>query len=819
MEAVGESETESKWLDQLNFHKTSRAEVFAYLEYIQAPLDRVPPGLLGVCEVVVALAELGDFDELSEKIYQHANVARYLLSRQDELTSRFPPLDARRHEKAKTVLHGLLVNHPVYCLLYFTSGTNTKAFLRFQQALLSGVYFQGKLFQPLRKADIDRFCLGVRKLSDQQRTKEWLEALDYTEMNSIERVRQVVANRDIAFVEIDQFYRESHLFLDVLTNREVTRRDNRGKVRISSRRIGFGPRGVSTIGVDKLCEPLTLGDEDDTSEPLEIYSLSELQSVDNDALEQFGVELEELRSNFEFLFTPYQEIPAASQVVSSKLKAQGAIKRIERQNQFLPLSTQSLTSADFRALASLLSDLDANGGRDRVIGCLIRVMLLTSSSLERAAGLVVLGDFVAGGNSSLGVEGIGFDCRSGCWLIPAYQPRFATPENETFLGASRSEARSHIRLPEPMHAFFIRAFDELLCDGKSAPFRGRKFLARDIKEALSRYSGHRLTLARIERALLLHVAGRHEATMATYLFGHYLAASSARAYYTAPSESHLQEIYGAARGWLRAQLADGLPRKKPTDLSADLGPIFGARYCPTTCHVKSALSGMIEALVDEHHQLGDKKRGWIEYHNLYTAVMIYVQGYLTGIRSVIDPFIGLHQIIEPSGIAVFRDKDGENQFHTRTIPVHPELLALAHTYRLHRIQILQRLCLINPKSAQALRAGSSVTDAVPETFLLDQQGRWEVTRPSRLAAILAPYTPLPLNSNRKYLRTRLLEIGLDPHAIDTLLGHASRGEPFWHSASTRSFRQISRQILDGLDLLIKELALPRAADLRGLHQL
>ncbi len=65
-------------------------------------------------------------------------------------------------------------------------------------------------------------------------------------------------------------------------------------------------------------------------------------------------------------------------------------------------------------------------------------------------------------------------------------------------------------------------------------------------------------------------------------------------------------------------------------------------------------------MINETHAL-------IDFHNVFTLYSIYAQSLLTGIRAVIDLFIGRHQVIDSSGLAIFRDKDSDDQFHSRIL--------------------------------------------------------------------------------------------------------------------------------------------------------
>jgi len=68
-------------------------------------------------------------------------------------------------------------------------------------------------------------------------------------------------------------------------------------------------------------------------------------------------------------------------------------------------------------------------------------------------------------------------------------------------------------------------------------------------------------------------------------------------------------------------------------------------------------------------------------------------------------------------------------------------------------------------------------------------------------------TELPINSNRKLIRNFLIENKVSVHAIDTIMGHTSRGEPFWGTCSTRSFSDLSEEINNALTKLSNSIGL------------
>jgi hypothetical protein len=800
---------DESWLDKLKLPADRRQQLLAFLEFIDGPITATPKSLLGVCEVYIQLVELGDFNRFPPQAKNHIGIAQYLLDGQQVITEIEPLLDLRRDINASTALHGLFSDYPSYCLLYYLSAGSKLSFMRLQQALLVAIHNPGGLGQDIRKSDISSYCLGMRKLTDKEDCRDWLSKQDRHKLNSVSKIQAWIETGAAAKQSaIKQIYQNAHRLLDVLVGEPVKRISRTKSHRSFLGRNSLGIRGVSSIGSSVLCEPLVLGDIDDQLEYPAVNRLYvKAETVDSAEIKALGVEPNEVLSRFEFLFTEPQQLPAYAQGFSAKIKAAGAIKAIERQNQFLPCHSQGLTDQDLTELGRLSGSITTEYKKDLLY--LLYIMLVTGSSLARARSIEI---FHNNESIELGEDKIGFDIQTNCWILPAYQPQFATSIDDSIRADCRKSDSKYLHLPEPINSKLTKHIQsEWLPNNKLKPYDKKKNLEKKLKGMLSS-TGTRLTLSRIERCLILHVAGRNEATVATYLFNNYLPSSSARSYYTVLNQSYYQKVYKEARYWLNTKLNLGGTRSVIfSKLPAQEEISFGARYCPTTEHVAEVIEKINVRMGTLGRDFREKDCGWIEYHNEYTASMVYLQGFLTAIRSVIDPFVGISQIIEPLGIAVFRDKDGEDQFHTRTIPLHDLAIKLAKNYRAHRHQVLMRLYLLRPISAKALKVTGS--NNPPETFLLDDSGRWQDVRPSLIKPYLSRHTNLPLNSNRKYLRTRLLEMKLQPHAIDTLLGHAARGEPFWSSASTLEFKLIADDVIEKLDEIITEIKIP---DLKGL---
>jgi len=193
---------------------------------------------------------------------------------------------------------------------------------------------------------------------------------------------------------------------------------------------------------------------------------------------------------------------------------------------------------------------------------------------------------------------------------------------------------------------------------------------------------------------------------------------------------------------------------------------------------------------------------WVEYHNLYTVYCIYAQGLLTAIRAVRQPLLSTGDFNFGNSLAVYRDKDSEDQFHTRNIPCHEMVFAISEEYEKHVGRILKRI----PTLADSKSLEFAVFFIEPDLSITE-------ARPKSITQYLQHFTPLPLNSNRKFIRNYLLNNGCSTHAIDTLLGHASRGENYWERYHTRGMNCIFTEVRAHMGQLIDELDIQRV---RGL---
>ena len=156
--------------------------------------------------------------------------------------------------------------------------------------------------------------------------------------------------------------------------------------------------------------------------------------------------------------------------------------------------------------------------------------------------------------------------------------------------------------------------------------------------------------------------------------------------------------------------------------------------------------------------------------------------------------MSLDNFIFNDDIAIFRDKDGDDEYQTRNIPCHNMVKAISANYNDHLIKIRKRF--------DKLDLDVSSEDHI---FLIGENYKVIEARPKNIAKYLKEFSVLPLNSNRKFLRNYLMVSDVNNISINTFLGHGSRGEKYSERFLTRDLQSIREEINPAIDKLILEL--------------
>lgn len=774
----------------------SESDVATYLKTIKAPSDfkNGQAAVIGIKRLLSAphVKDLiaSDIDELN---IINAHLHNALLN-----SPALAEFTVTTNASPRKLGLGMLISHPEYTILFFDSKNHRELIEQMKQVVWVE-HTQATL------NDISDYCRFLRILSEStvpqfivdRFPKSGVTAEDIYKILS-EFVENELQNQTDAYqANLVKNAQNALRFLKVIVGRKVIRRSSLGESKIVESRQSFGIRGFSSLGEKAFVKYLTTPDEDEPYESGIVRSIVDLEIDKNvlSELEAQGVEPAELENEKYTAWFLDIVTPLYAQKFRARIKIKGRAASIIRQNQYLPLNVHLINKIEANLLLKFLETCEVKTKLFAAQILTLYVMLLTSSPFERAKSIILCFDNDDVPQSD---EFVGYNYKTNVWIIPRLALPFATKEEPL---SNALKPLTQITLP-----IKTKRIQELIGKyfrpekARTKPLARMGFNKASIGSILKTVN-ERLTPAKVSDFLMTSLAVTKSPSVAGYLFNRALAGSLARYYYSSHPQTLYQRIYHELlRGVLPTCTFDFHAQQPDTVPQADEKNGFGARYVPDTESVIKTLELMNQKI--SVSGVRTKKHGFVEFHNWYTCYCIFAQSLLTGIRAVVDPFIGSHQVIDSSGLAVFRDKDSADQFHTRILPLHPLAIEMSLEYERHRQVVLEKMLLLNPLFCRSEILKQNTTFLISEeTFKVVD------TRPSNIKNTLKMFSNLPINSNRKYLRSFLEREDAIPEVIDATLGHASLGEPIGDTMSTFSFVDLKKQLFPLLDKLIAETGL------------
>ncbi|CAM5277817.1 hypothetical protein [Alishewanella longhuensis] len=694
--------------------------------------------------------------------------------------------------------HGMLTTIPEYTVLFYDSRHHRDLIEQMKQLVL---------VEHAHATLNDRavYCRFLRILSEKTVPQFIVERFPKSEVTAediykilSEFVENELQNQTDAYqANLVKNAQNALRYLKVVVGRKVIRRSSLGESKIVESRQSFGIRGFSSLGEKAFVKYLTTPDEDEPYESGIVRSIVDLE-IDKNVLRELeaqGVEPAELENEKYTAWFLDIVTPLYAQKFRARIKIKGRAASIIRQNQYLPLNVHLINKIEANLLLKFLETCEVKTKLFAAQILTLYVMLLTSSPFERAKSIILCFDNDDVPQSD---EFVGYNFKTNVWIIPRLALPFATKEEPL---SNALKPLTQITLP-----IKTKRIQELIGKyfrpekARTKPLARMGFNKASIGSILKTVND-RLTPAKVSDFLMTSLAVTTSLSVAGYLFNRALAGSLARYYYSSHPQTWYQKIYhDLLLGILPAGQIDFHAQPHEIEPQTDDKNGFGARYVPSTKSVKETLQSIRQDL--SGNVMINEKHAFIAFHNIFTLYSIYAQSLLTGIRAVIDPFIGSHQVIDSSGIAIFRDKDSDDKFHSRILPLHPLAFDIAIEYERHCQIIFEKMLFLDPLFCRNKILEKNSTFLIqPKTFHVLE------TRPSQIKNLLERYSDLPINSNRKFLRSFLEREGAIPEVIDATLGHASMGEPIGDTMSTFSFVDLKNQLFPLLDKLIEETGL------------
>ena len=198
-------------------------------------------------------------------------------------------------------------------------------------------------------------------------------------------------------------------------------------------------------------------------------------------------------------------------------------------------------------------------------------------------------------------------------------------------------------------------------------------------------------------------------------------------------------------------------------------------------------------------ELKSDKKSIVKFHNLYTFYTHLLISYSSGYRAVKNSFKGFEYIDEATNSLIIRDKDGLDGYNTRLIYVPEETLHQIKIYNEHRCYVLDKFSIFPDEMWNH--------DEVPFLFFIDDNYNIETLRPKNILNISEDYLHIPVNTNRRFIRSYLATNNIHPEFIDYFMGHWAHGQEPWGRHSTLKVSEFKLTILKSIQSLLDSLGL------------
>lgn len=710
-------------------------------------------------------------------------------------------------------LRGVLKSNPKYTLLYTTDPKAASSFQKFHQTIL--------FLEPLirsnknlefKLSDYSRASLGFRRLFQSPSIKHLLH-MATEEVTSVKQLHvylelltdayklelQLPASwKEIKKVRDDQTHPLHQSVLDydnakyvrrvigLIRGIAIQRRNYTGK-RVT---ISHHNRNIQRLS-DSLLIPFTFEEiQDDEGVIWGVIGSSEEIEPENIASDE---EPDEDDQGEMYIIDEHVPLAAYIHEFHKRRVSSDTIKRLEKQNNYVPLSLQLLSPLEIQTLISYTTTT-AHSPEELIQKMVLLCMFFTSSPLDRAINLQVV--------DKIDVENlkgdVTYELYSNHWIIKAYHLNYKTTSNLIDV----HKESSYLRLPATKicAAVFSNfkaqrvSFEPKVCGFSEDTFKKMLLSTFDTLPHLKKGA-----LARISNHMMLLCCERYGPPVATLLFNRDPVGSTAKNYYTTLRIELLVRRYKSLLNHLSPIINTAI------SVIPNIGikPIndknyVGARNHPQWIYIRDCVQKLKnEAIRLSKNTLTDE--GWVAFHNIYVVYVLYTSGLLTGLRPINSPIVTPDKVIASANVFIHREKSKQDEFNTRFIPLLDSVLDQIQHYKIHLLSVKGRL----------LRLGMQ-PEQVPKLFFLNCTAS-EKEKITLLKFSIAEYKryvdryiSAQINSNRKLLRGFLedpssLNVNtllppLSFEIIDTMMGHANLGEQYWSSTSTLSMSAIYENI-------------------------
>jgi len=355
-----------------------------------------------------------------------------------------------------------------------------------------------------------------------------------------------------------------------------------------------------------------------------------------------------------------------------------------------------------------------------------------------------------------------------------------------------------------------------------------------LKKIRRKYPACRLTLNRIECYFVQCCMqyAKFDLAETAYCHGRVHIIQETQLYYTAVAKERIAYIYNQVWMQIDNLIQKEDPTLKPIPSASsqqvsigdyrNAAAFLGSEITPTAKAVTDLVSFLKNNIGEAKAKTNPHWKKTIAYHNAYTTYTMFFLAYASGYRAAQSPFPDPRFLDEKTGFLVISDKDFDDSYCTRIIWLPPECVQQMKYYQAHLESIVDKLCLINKQSFNALytsfdgwntlpkladdkmRMDASEFENPPFLFYLNDAGECNPVTPGLLGELIHDVYPFPINANRHYLRTELVERRCPRDILDAFMGHWQRGREAWGKYSSLSPSGYSTAIEPKLKEILRE---------------
>jgi len=770
------------------------------------------------------LEDIGRSDELVSVVHHSQTAADSLLSNLEQLTQY---KQFKRHQtktKLSQLFHGDLEKNPYYPLHYLLNRDNADFYRWLRQVLFILPFLvKNKVRDEERLKTYEPVTLGLffRQLTEDVVAIAWLKQKNCGQCKNLRafvgwlyeyrayyRKYYRLSNSDLAkngtkeskepIQKAIATYHQISTCIRILEIPLGHEKKRRASGRRSVKRFDRDSvivHGVTALENNILVQVETLPGERDNP----LFSI--LQGQLDDEHVDAGEEIFEQQQAEVYLFAEHEPLESYIAAFHGRRLSKSVVRRLERQHQYLYTDQHALTNSQIYQLLNWC-----------------QYPPLTDDAAE--AAIVAITSFFTGYapdklvHTTLNLSTPLFpklDLARSVMALPQYKVAYAESTIEV---ATNKIEGLQLPIPTLLAEVFAKYSDgsHYLWADHGMPLRDSQFC--HSKDTLRNYiydsTGLAISVQQIANTLFLRACAMFGSACATLMFNRPAPGSQARLYYTSLPAQLLQARYQKLVESVLHDAGFGAEKAFHKTVPPQLIEL-GCRQAPSLDDYKHLLYGLSEKLQGLRKNL--LSSDWVQFHNHYTAYCIVAQGLLTGLRPTHQGFIPLRDILIAAQVAVVRDKDSDDEYHTRTIPLHPLAIRIAEAYhthvqamlgRLHRIGLLKQWQEAQGPTPFFFTNASAVTiDSLVQTYPLSVMA----FKPSLLQKEVAAYFSGPPNGNRKLLRSWFEKQSVPTFCIDALLGHGNLGETIWHQHNTLSLEDVRHTLIPYLDELVKLLGI------------